>query len=75
MTHAKVFAATGASNDVATPCANNAEDTKHALAAAPESLAATGAESANAATPAAEPANATPLVATGADASQPQDDK
>ena len=75
LTHAKVVAATGASNDVATPCASKEEETKHALAAAPASLAATGAESANDATSAAEPAKTTPLAATGDDASEPQDDR
>jgi hypothetical protein len=49
LTHAKVVAATRASNDVATPCAANEEETARALAAAPASLAATGAEPANAA--------------------------
>jgi len=75
LTHAKVVAATGASNDVSPPCANKEEETKHALVAAPASLAATGAESANDAAPATEPANDTPLVATGDDASEPQDDR
>ena len=75
LTHAKVVAAIGASNDVATPCSSKEEETKHALAAAPASLAATGAESASGATSAAEPANATPLAVTGDDASEPQDDR
>ena len=70
MTSGTWDAATGASKDVATPCANKEDET----AAAQASLSATGDESASGAASAAEPDNDTPKVATGDDASEPQDD-
>ena len=85
LTHAKVVAATGANEALATECAHNKEATKHALAAAPESItatgaaatgaAATGAASADAATSEAEPADATPLADASADDIQSLEEK
>ena len=85
LTHAKVVAAAGANEALATECAHNKEATKHALAAAPESItatgaaatgaAATGAASADAATSEAEPADATPLADASADDIQSLEEK
>jgi hypothetical protein len=70
---------------LAKECAHNKEATKHALAAAPESItatgaaatgaAATGAASADAATSEAEPADATPLADASADDIQSLEEK
>jgi hypothetical protein len=60
---------------LATECAHNKEATKHALVAAPESIAATGAASAHAATSEAEHADATPLADASADDIQSLEEK